>query len=512
MAHQVHIGSMVTACQFKVAPARKELLRQAVDRACRERLEGALRQALFPILEGRNGIVRIRRLDLNLTATNPLAHDLVHVIAGRIAALVRARLQQGRDEIQLWPDQGQFIAHYVLWRLGLRAGAEWAFADFKALQHLSPQQAVIEVLIARPQAIVALALESIMRGASYAFARALDPQMCVALLTRLSDAPEAQDLGKVHDVWKAQADIFSGVLPEIISDPLARSALVLLLRMLVSLPDKPAAQVPQIALLARVLVALTGLPPVTLITKSVPWKARLSAMQGKTIPAASLTLLINITDRQGGGAVLDSLAAAVAEHLKNSNGQDKLAPNASAKRSNQNPAPQSATTQAAGVALLMPAFAQLSAKFSLTDAHRHAISLATLPTELQPVAARSAGFLDLFPRNPQMPEPKDWPKPDLTGLPQHFLTASGGRDLWAQAVMAQFVTRLPGLQGSSIRYLQDQFLTCTGDVLVTKSDLLVTLHRVPLGIVLSMGGHLGCRGCVPWRDDRALNICIKGGV
>ena len=509
MAHQVRIRSMATACQFKAAPERKELLRQAVDRTCRERLDTALEQALSPVLDEQNGVIRIRRLDLNLTTTDPLSNDLAHMMAGRIAALVRSHLHQGRDGIQSWPDHGHYIAHYVLWRLGLRAGADWAFADFDALNHLSPQHAAIEVLVSRPNSLIVLAHDSMLREAPDTFSRALDTEIIVSLLTRLSNVTPFQDLAALRDVWIKHADTFAQVFPRSVSQPLARDALVLMLKMLAAQPEKSELFVPQIAMLARVSVVLASLPTVALLTHRTSWQARLATLQIHTAPAPALALLKEIVAQKGGPELLDAMSGTVVDRVHDTKIPAK--PNTS-KDAQTNEHIQAQPTPAAGLALLLPSLMQLTANTPLTDEHRHAIALAALPSELQCEATRNAGFLRLFPHNPKAPDPNDWPQPDLSGLPEHLLKASDGPELWAQAAMAHFADRLPGLSRSSAGYLQDQFLCRSGDLSLTKTDLIIALNRVPLGIVLSMGGHLGHRGRIPWLNDRTLDITIKGGV
>jgi hypothetical protein len=509
MAHQVRIGSLATACRFKAAPARKELLRQAVDRTCRERLDTALQHALSPVLDGQSGVIRIRRLDLNLTTTDPTSNGLAHLIAGRIAALVRSHLHQGRDGIQTWPDHGHFIAHYVLWRLGLRAGADWAFSDFDALQHLSSQQAVVEVLVARPNALTVLARDSILHEAPDAIVGSLDTEMIVALLKRLSDASDTTGLAQLRTYWITHAKMFKDALPESTTQPLAHDALMTMLRMLGSFPEQVDPNVPQTAMLARISIALASLPAVALLTHRTSWQARLATLQAQAAPAPALALLTQVAAQKNGPELLDSLATTIADRVHSA--KPKTEPDAQ-EATDIDAKTLTLTMPAAGLALLLPGLVQLTARTPLTDAHRHAIALAALPEKLRREASRSAGFLRLFPLNPQAPDPTDWPMPDLTGLPEHLLTASNGPNLWAQAAMAHFSQRLPGLAGSSAGYLQDQFLNCTGDLTFTKTELMIALQHVPLGIVLSMGGHLGHRGRIPWHNDRALSITIKGGV
>jgi hypothetical protein len=282
-----------------------------------------------------------------------------------------------------------------------------------------------------------------------------------------------------------------------------------MMRTLASLPEQSEPDVTNIAMLARVSVALASLPAVALLSNQTTWQARLTALQTQTTQVPALALLTQIAAQKDGPTLLDSMAETIADRVHGAKVQAKSNTKNDATKDGQIHA---LPIPAAGLALLLPALIHLSAKTPLTDAHRHAIALAALPKEQRREATLNAGFLHLFPRDPQTPEPADWPLPSLTGLPDHLLTAREGPDLWAQAAMAYFAERLPGLSGSSAGYLQDRFLCRSGDLSITETELTIALHRVPLGIVLSMGGHLGHRGRIPWFNNRALSITIKGGV
>lgn len=507
MTHHVRIGKMTTHCRFRADTARKGVLRHAVDTTCRSRLDGALQRVLPPVLDGHDGVIRIRQIDLTLTSVNPLDGRLAQDIAARIAARIRAHLGAKKvDGVQSWPDHAHYIAHFVLWRLGLRAGSDWAFADFAALLHLSGQQAAVEVLGARPQALAVLAQDSFIRAAPDIFVRAFDENMAVALMRQISLTEDPAGVCRALALLQALPDTLGPVRNLDRAGPLATAALAVALDILAALPQIKATAVPQeAALLARLVVAVASLHAFIRQAKKSSWDARIVMAAGTDVPHAAAALLSRVADAPDGPELLSRVAEAI----------DAAAPGTAQPAKvhlDQKQEAQQLNSRFAGLALLMPGLARLSQGHTLVETHLHDIALAALPDDMRQIARRDAGVLQLFPRNPQDPPAVDWPQPDVTGLPAHLITARNGAGLWAQAAMAHFADRLPGLSQSSEGYLRHQFLIRSGEIVATPDMITVVLDKVPLGIVLSMGGHLGLRGRVWWLGDRPLTITIRGGV
>lgn len=488
MSHLVRIGALETACRFKATLARQEMLRRAVDTTCRTRLDNALKDTLDPVLDGQSGVIRIERLEFDIAAMNPLSDELARLIAARIAQLVRAHLGHAASGIQSWPTHEAYLAHFVLWRLGLRAGADWAFADFKSLFLVSPQEAAVEILASRPGVLATIAQDPVVLGKADALARAFDVIMAETLLKRLSAPVDPGELARAARVLDIQHASIRALPARFLDLASPQVGLQLVLEFLGQLTkDSARDSAGATVLLVRLVQAAHSVLETLTKTPERHWDMRLSALAASDVQHHEAALLARVLDQSGGHAlvarIVDATSSTTEASPKTVKGKAETSP-------------ESHSTPAAGLALILPGLVQLDAA-RLSDAQRHAIALAALPEDLRPEASRHPGFLQLFPMDPQA---------SITWRPEE--TAES----WASEALAHFAERLPGLQGSSASYLQSQFLTQPGDVLITDETIDVALHRVPLAIVLSMGGHLGLRGRIPWLNDRRLTITIKGGV
>ena len=140
-------------------------LGRELGRAVREVLPGAIGRVLEPLLAGRDGVLCIDRIALRLRLTRGelSAPAIVDLLACEIARIVAARADQFhldfriRAGLAFWPDHASYAASYVARRLRLVAAPDWAFPNFRALDHLAGHEAALELCAARPMILASLA-------------------------------------------------------------------------------------------------------------------------------------------------------------------------------------------------------------------------------------------------------------------------------------------------------------------------------------------------------------------
>jgi hypothetical protein len=181
------------------------------------------------------------------------------------------------------------------------------------------------------------------------------------------------------------------------------------------------------------------------------------------------------------------------------------------------PAARAATVRrigspAAGIALALPVIRDLGLWRGLSAEALRAL-LGALAAE--PVDAPDPLLDALAPHDPAAPAAfpalPEGALDRLDGAEAAAVGAADGAEAWARLVAARFAERLPGLRGSSLGYLQGQFLRRPGAAELGAERVAVSLRPVPLAIVLTMAGAVGARGPIPWLGGRALAIALEEG-
>lgn len=522
MSHRVQIGVLETKCEVTGPHARRESIRSAVDLSCRESLPRALTQDLDQALSGLDGVIRIRRLDLTCQSLDPLGPALARHISGEIIKTLRAALAEAQGHLSAgraravdmrhWPDHAAFMASFVLFRLGLTADAPWPYRDFAALDTLSGQEAAVEILAARPETLAAIARHADANALMARVVTALAPNAAAnpaaGLLARLETDQDAMSPEALAALWQAHSGRFDAALEQIAMAEIDEAALHLALKVLAAAPPlKSAQEVRQLCRLARTFAALKALAPRLAKLSHGSWPARLHALtHDTTLPpnaARAATVLARQLDQDGGDRLLDLLA----EGRFDPPGPTDQTPNQNAGKDALSTGP--IQSGYAGIALLLPSFMALGGA-ALTGPERAAALLAALPTDQRADAARDPGIDLMLPYDPheQPRAAADWPRPTPAPDP----TPKEPSDLWSRSILTHFADHLPGLAGSSPGYLAMQFLARPGTVERTEDSLFVTLSPLPLSIVLTMGGHFGPRGALPWLDGRKLVLSLKKGA
>ncbi len=104
--HSLAIGALRTDCAALVWPDAQPALRGMLDRLSGTSLPAALSQALDPVLDGLDGVVRIRRLQLDVDYFGQFDEAaLAHALAVRIASALRDALRHRTSGVlRHWPD------------------------------------------------------------------------------------------------------------------------------------------------------------------------------------------------------------------------------------------------------------------------------------------------------------------------------------------------------------------------------------------------------------------------
>ena len=179
-----------------------------------------------------------------------------------------------------------------------------------------------------------------------------------------------------------------------------------------------------------------------------------------------------------------------------------------------------ATTNFAGLALLLPVIRDLDLHAHLSREGLYQLLLAAVGRDVQPLVWSDAGpawLAGLMAKEAELAREADvvWPDVALWGAPDageadvHHL-GSPPRAAFALLVLRRFAQGLRGFAESSPAYLATQFINLPGQVLVDNEHVDVHFSRAPLGIVLQMAGLDGDRGPIPWLDNRHLWIHLDG--
>lgn len=490
-------------------------LRARVDGALRVGLPARLAGALEPVLDGAEGIVRIRRLRIALSLTGALEEAaLARIVAARIAAEVKEALSRPGDDVRIWPDAASYVASYAEARLGLERVPDWAFPEFAALLHLSPVDAAAEAIKAHPACLAELA----RRGRSAGDAARIVPRIGAERLAPLllQGAPHA----------RAEAQPDPARLPRLLrllaarrarssAEPPVSAALGAAFEALAEDRGDAVAAVLATARLATTLDALArdhaeihGAPlrPGALalpadLPRSLPsgWRELWRRDLADPAVAAALSRGLRVTDpsrppRPPAPDVPDADAA--------------IAPRRPAQR-------RRLTSAHAGLGLLVPLVAQHGLHRHLGPRALNGTVLATMPPDEAKALRIDPVVGALFPFDPHERDAPPPPVPEalLDLLPEAKrppVAEASGIEAWGRFLMARFADLLPGLRESSPAYLRRQFLCRHGALEIGAERIALDLPGIPLGIVLRMAGFSGPQGRVPHLGERPFEISLGG--
>jgi hypothetical protein len=501
--HVLGIATLRTDVAVLARPQDAAPLRGRLDRVVSQRLPLLLAELAGPVLDGHDGVLRLRRLAVSIDHAGPFDEAvLTRLLATRLAAALRAALAAGpRADLRYWPDHGSYLVSYVETRLGIEPGPDWPFADLAPLALLSPAEATVALVRARPELLTALARAGARAGAPARLLTRLDDGECAALLDAAAPAagpPSAEDLTRLVAADVADATATGPASP-------ARRALALLLHTAVRTPPgttPPVQAAMAVTALRETVSSRPGLRPADLAGDPVAGVVDLAA--DPALPAPFRAALRAALAAPGPRAALTGPTA-----LASSSGSTAPRRKGSAVR------PGVAASPVAGVALLLPGIARYGLHRALTAAQLRAAVISTLDEDAHPAAATDPVLAALLPADPQAEPgvPPAVPAAALAGLPPEvggLLTGRAGPEGWGDLLLAGFAARLPALGAGSRGYLQRQFLHVPGRLELTEEVVTVTLEGPPLAVVLAMAGFDGAQAPLPHLGDRLLVLALTG--
>ncbi len=511
--HRLAIGEMRMDCTALAWSEEQSALRGLLDRVTSTALPGTLPAALDPVLDGIEGVVRLRRLQLDVDYFGPSDEAaLAHSLAMRIAAALRDALPcPTGDTLQRWPDQATYLAAYIERRLALdrNPAPAWAFEEFATLDHLPPERAAAEMVREFPEILVSLARNANRESHPNRFALALDEASASALVDALL-VNLAPPLATIDALSTALHLMDTNLRLLAVAGP-ARAALSLTLIMLARTDEPPLNEALGVATLAAAVLHLQDHNEI-----------RGPVSQSTVTPSAAYP--------QGWRLLSPTVTALVKKHLSNPHFVERVGdilptdqPSPPAHQISDSTVtdrvPVHLHSPVAGVGLLLPVITEFRVPDYLGPRHLHAAILSTLGTDEQALALTDPLFAALFPLDhqpldqgksaeptPPVPDPmKTLVAPETLPL----LTGDGANP-WGDLTLAAFATRLPGLKTSSRGYLQAQFLHTAGRLTITPQTLDLTLQGPDLAIVLKMAGLNGVQRKLPHLGNRLLTITLAG--
>jgi hypothetical protein len=493
-------------------------LGREVSRAVQEVLPVLLGSALEPLLGSREGVLRIDRLALRLRLGRGelSAVKIADLLAGELAQAVATRAEGGGSAprtgagLAYWPDHALYAASYIAHRLRLVPISEWAFPDFRALAHLAPHEAALELFAARPE-ILAASGRLLGAATAAALADAL-PEPTAALLIRrlVADFPAALPQGADAELAQLIAS-----LPAAVEAAPGRTAVAATITALAGLSASDPETVRRIAMLARIAVALTALRAAIL-----PWGRLPSA---EDLAAAAFLHLPEPTRRLA-QEVLAPLTDAEPVRARLIRALDSPQPRRPAARANLSTliepaaegAPRAITSRLAGIGILMPIALTHGLPELLSPAALHRTLAAAAGSEAEPAARLDPVLAALAPFDPRGPEPMFPPVPAalrraVPGMHREGAAESEGAVGWAACLVHAFAGGLAHFETSSLAYLRRQFLARPGTLHIDRDRLTLVLDPLPLGIVLRVSALHGWTGQLPQARNALLRIEVREG-
>jgi len=513
--HGLAIAALKTECRVIDYPQAVAALRSTMDRALAGPFPERLARAAEPVLDSHDGIIRIRAIRLDLAHSGAWDESVLSdLLAARLAHALRQALENRSPDLRVWPDPVAYMASYVDMRLGFVQEPDWAFPDFEALRLLSPLQAAIEVVKARPAVLMALARNGSRTGNALRFVERLDRAAAAHLVLHLL---ERAPLSSMQSGVPASSSLLAALLEAVRRTSLAnpdRAMLALLChadRTVASENIAPA--ITMAALVVGLAVVVGEFERRNARRMTFADIASASDLIHRLLPSPLAATARQIADQAFARPAIEEILGALAKDAPRTAG---------ARRKEEQPVQPGKgrslhlSSPLAGLALLLPGVVGLSLHRHLgVNGLRHAL-LSILDAERR-ASAESDGLIDfLFPETRDAEDPRFPPVPEmaiarLAPESRGLISGVQGAAGWGELLLANFSSRLPGLRASSRGYLQRQFLLVSGRAEITDAAVAVTLDGPPLSIILKMAGFSGDQMRVPHLDDRLLILNIGGG-
>lgn len=515
---------MLTIHQFQAnyhLPAgtpNRAAIQNRMDRLVREHLPAAMADKLVPPSRDENAVYRIRNLRVDLWVDALGMSD--GEIAQRwgtalVAATARALVRGSPTQVMRFEDYAHFVATFLGDLMTGQAWSRWVYDEFAPLRSLPVGQIAAHLLAPRQALLIKVAQRLEREGQLEALLQRLDTADVRLIwehglgFDALPDAPVRDPtLESVLDALKG------GVALEHGAQALARNTLRLYLVAVIAQPSlaknaATGAVCRHLALIHQVWAA-----------RPTPWLWEALAREEIVSPAPLTSLLDSLPAelasarewftvmlaQPSGRAYLARLVPAVVPEAAVT--PESTAPEVECARQ--------ATTNFAGLALLLPMIRDLALYTHLGREGLYQLLLAVVGHDYRPLAWSDAGpawLCGMTAReaeeareaNVTWPDGTLWDMPDTNEADAQHLGAAPCA-AFALLVLRQFAQGLHGFAESSPAYLAKQFINLPGRLVIDEEAISAHFSRAPLGIVLQMAGLDGDRGPVPWLGNRRLWI------
>jgi hypothetical protein len=512
--HGLGIGTLSTDCRVIAEPGQIAALRATIERATSGPFAALLASAVEPVLERHEGVIRIRTIRLDLVYTGIFDdRRLAALMAAQLAAVLRQTLDRGSADIRAWPDALAYMASYVDMRLGFVHEPGWAFPDFEPLRLLSPTEAAIEIVKARPAVLLALAGNGRRSGHALRVVERLDAPAAKRLVVHLLQLAAVAPAASAQPPSPQLADIVVAAFFRTDAGGVDHA----ILRLICTAGASVSAQdVVPLILAAALAVAFAAIADQFERRHghalSFSERAAAAAVAGEVLPMHLAEFANRIATQAFAAPVLARLLELFA----------KTPPHPGRRRHALPPEkrpgaakPLRLASPLAGLALLLPDVVRLSLHRQLgIDGLRQSL-LSILDAPARALAETDALVALLYPQLPDAGDPSFPPVSDLAIArlapeTRGLILSRQGAAGWGDLLLASFAGRLTGLRGSSRAYLQRQFLVVSGVAEFSASAVSITLDGPPLSIILKMAGLSGDQMPVPHLNNRRLILNLGG--
>ena len=511
-AHRLVLGRIDTDCVVMANAEAAAAIGARLNQVIQNDLAGALEQNVAPLLDGYEGVLRLKylriRLDLGERLDQP---GLAQMLAEQIAKALKEQMSKAPATLRYWPDYESYLADYVLLRLGIVVQPDWAFPDLVNFGHLPAERAAAELIRARPAMLGALAKAAVVHGDVAAPFASWSIEAKAALARALVATP--LDVDEVKYVLLSLRHLLT--MPRatrrgVSAGHLLSEALVLALRLLAQeLRDKNSAS--RAAVFASIAALATRMDDNATST-SIELAGTDVTEASSALDQGVITRVLAFVEADAQRrAMLDRLIQVPATQLSNKDQSIKSKPLHAEPVAVQD----RLRSPRLGLALLLPSVMLLDAAAHLTPTQLAQVVWQTLPPADWPAAAQDPALQLLLPVKPleidlnaPQPQPPERLLDVLTEPARKVYENSACELRWSALLLADFASRLRGLHGSSHAYLRSQFLEQAGEVRCQKEQIRVLLDPIPLGIILHMAGFPGMQGRLPQPGQPQLILSI----
>lgn len=510
--HELAIGTMKTACRVAAYPQAVAPLRARLDRSVEGPLPALLAKAAEPVLHGRDGVVRIRYLRLDLAHHGDWdERTLATLIASKLATTLAGLLDSREDWVRVWPDHNAYMASFIEHKLGLAHEPDWAFPEFAPLRLLSPEQAAAEVLKSRPEVLAVLASNGQRVGNKHRLAARFGASTAAEIVNAWMRMPEVVAEPVVANLAAYGLPETLRILSGFQSADIHQKILMLVSTLALQTDKR---RIPKLITTAVILAAVAALQTdkaFSTIHGQAPSAAINELGAGDLpMPTAVADFLIRVTSKHGATAILDQLFEQISAEIS-PGPEGKFARKAETSKATL----QTLHSPFAGFALMLPDIVRHGMHRHLSKVNLRETVLSIAEPEMRVRLEQDELLLTLFPYDETETETPFPPVPEtkimlLGNESRHLMTGREGADGWADLLLASFASRLPGLRASSRGYLIRQFLSVQGQADITKETIVVTLDGPALAIVLKMAGFSGDQMPIPFFGNRLLILKLGG--